>query len=312
VSTLASKPAEATDGVTSLHRPIAARRTPSEPRWVTFALIAPGWAFYALFVLIPLAATIAVSFTAWNGLSAPRWLGLDNYVAIVTTASLREALAHAVVLVAFFSFIPIAIGLVLAGILGTIRLRGVAIFQTALFLPQVVASVVVAMAWRWLYTPDGPVNAVLRAVGLGDIARGWLGDFDLALGAVGVAGTWATMGLTLVLFLAGIARIEAELYEAARIDGATMLDEFRSITLPLLRPEIAVALVLTIIRSLRTFDLVYNMTQGGPGTATVVPAYEIYRRAFLTGDVGLASALAVVLTAIILVVSVATLRVVDR
>jgi raffinose/stachyose/melibiose transport system permease protein len=168
------------------------------------------------------------------------------------------------------------------------------------------------MAWRWIYTPDGPLNSALAAVGLGSVARGWLGDFDLALPAVGFVGTWITMGLTLVLFLAGIARIPDELYETARIDGATAVQEFIRITLPLLRAEIVVALVLTMIRSLRTFDLVYNMTQGGPGTATVVPAYEIYRRAFLTGDVGLAAALSVGLTAVILVVSLATLRLMDR
>jgi raffinose/stachyose/melibiose transport system permease protein len=275
-------------------------------------LIFPGWVLYAVFVLLPLAATFLVSLTVWNGVSSAEWVGAGNYLDLVADPVLKDALIHAVVLVVFYSFLPVGGSLVLAAVLSTVRLRGVAVFQTALFLPQVIASVVVAMAWRWIYTPDGPLNGFLRSVGLGALARGWLGDFDLALPAVGLAGTWVTLGLTLILFLAGMARVPAELYEAARIDGATAIREFVSITLPLLRAEIAVALVLTLIRSLRTFDLVYNMTQGGPGTATVVPAYEIYRRAFLTGEVGLAAALAIGLTAVILLVSAGTLRLIER
>jgi raffinose/stachyose/melibiose transport system permease protein len=291
---------------------MVARRDAGEPPWLPYLLVLPGWLPYALFVLAPLAATFAVSATNWDGVTAAEWVGADNYLDLLEQQVLRDALVHAFVLVVFFSFLPVASGLVLAAVLSTIRLRGVAIFQTALFLPQVIASVVVAMAWRWIYTPDGPLNTILRSVGLGAFARGWLGDFDLALPAVGLVGTWVTMGLAIVLFLAGIARIPSELYEAARIDGASAVREFLSLTLPLLRAEIAVALVLTMIRSLRTFDLVYNMTQGGPGTATVVPAYEIYRRAFLTGEVGLAAALAVVLTVVILVVSVGALRIIER
>lgn len=290
----------------------AARGNIGWPRLLPYLLVMPGWLVYALFVLIPLAATVGLSLTKWNGVSSPEWVGADNYLALLAQPLLRDALFHALVLVFFFSFLPIAIGLVLASVLSTARLRGVAFFQTALFLPQVIASVVVAMVWRWIYSPDGPFTAILRNVGLGALAHGWLGDFDLALPAVGLVGTWVSIGLTLVLFLAGIARIPSELYDAARVDGASALREFFSITLPLLRPEIAVAMVLTMIRSLRTFDLVYNMTQGGPGTATVVPAYEIYRRAFLTGEVGIAAALAVGLTAFILFISVTTLRLVER
>ena len=282
-----------------------------EPRWTPYLLILPGWTLYALVVLVPLGATVLISFFRWDGVSAAEWAGLTNYLQLGQPA-LREALVHAVVLVVFFSFLPILIGLVLAAILASVKIRGIAVFQTVLFLPQVLASVVVALAWRWIYAPDGPLNGFLGLIGLGDWARGWLGSFDFALPAIGIVGTWVATGLTLVLFLAGIARIPSELYDAARVDGASSIREFISITVPLLRPEIAVALVLTLIRSLRSFDLVYNLTQGGPGHATTVPAYEVYRRAFLTGEVGLASALAVGLTAIILAVSLIALRAVQR
>jgi raffinose/stachyose/melibiose transport system permease protein len=289
-----------------------ARRDIGEPRLLPYVLIAPAWLAYAVFVLAPLAATVVLSFTKWDGVSHVDWIGVKNYVDLVAQPLLRDALLHALLLIVFFSFLPITIGLVLAAVLSAVRLRGVAVFQTVLFLPQVIASVVVAMAWRWIYNPDGPLNGVLEAIGLGAFAHGWLGNFDFALPAIGLVGTWVATGLTLVLFLAGIARIPTELYDAARVDGASGIREFFSITIPLLRPEIAVALVLTVIRSLRNFDLVYNLTQGGPGTATTVPAYEIYRRAFLTGEVGLAAALAIALTAFILVVSLGTLRFVDR
>jgi len=288
------------------------RRSIGRSRLLPYLLVLPGWLPYALFVLVPLAATVGFSFTRWNGVSSPRWVGVENYLSLLGQPVLRDGLSHALLLVVFFSFLPITIGLLLASVLSTARLRGVALFQTALFLPQVIASVVVAMVWRWIYSPGGPLTVILRDAGLEALAHGWLGDFDLALPAVGLVGTWVSTGLTLLLFLAGIARIPSELYDAARVDGASAVREFFSITLPLLRPEIAVALVLTMIRSLRTFDLVYNMTQGGPGTATVVPAYEIYRRAFLTGDVGMAAALAVGLTAFILVISLITLRLVER
>jgi raffinose/stachyose/melibiose transport system permease protein len=288
------------------------RRSIGRSRLLPYLLVLPGWLPYALFVLVPLAATVGFSFTRWNGVSSPRWVGVENYLSLLGQPVLRDGLSHALLLVVFFSFLPITIGLLLASVLSTARLRGVALFQTALFLPQVIASVVVAMVWRWIYSPGGPLTVILRDAGLETLAHGWLGDFDLALPAVGLVGTWVSTGLALLLFLAGIARIPSELYDAARVDGASAVREFFSITLPLLRPEIAVALVLTMIRSLRTFDLVYNMTQGGPGTATVVPAYEIYRRAFLTGDVGMAAALAVGLTAFILVISLITLRLVER
>jgi raffinose/stachyose/melibiose transport system permease protein len=290
-------------------RPTGAPRL--EPRWTPYLLVFPGWLLYALVVLVPVGATFLISFTHWDGVSDFEWAALTNYIELGQPA-LREALIHALVLVVFFSFLPILIGLALAAVLASVRVRGIAIFQTVLFVPQVIASVVVAMAWRWIYAPDGPLNSVLGVIGLGGLARGWLGSFDFALPAIGFVGTWVATGLTLVLFLAGIARIPPDLSDAARVDGASSIREFVSITVPLLRPEIAVALVLTLIRSLRSFDLVYNLTQGGPGQSTTVPAYEVYRRAFLTGEVGLASALAVGLTAIIVVVSLLALRLVER
>jgi raffinose/stachyose/melibiose transport system permease protein len=152
----------------------------------------------------------------------------------------------------------------------------------------------------------------LRAVGLDGLARAWLGDFTWALPAVGFVGTWVQMGLCIVLFLAGVSKIPRDLYDAVRLDGAGPVREFFTIVLPALRNEISVALTLTVIAALRNFDLVYMTTRGGPGSATSVPAFEVYRRAFQIGDVGSAAAVAVTLTLLIFLITVGITRVAER
>ena len=158
--------------------------------------------------------------------------------------------------------------------------------------------------WVSIYSQTGLVNQVLRAVGLGSLARVWLGEYDTALIAIGLVGTWLNIGLCLVLFLSGVGNIPPELFEAARIDGAGRIREFFAITLPSLRGQISVGLTLTVVSALKTFDIVYITTRGGPGTSTAVPAYEAYNRAFNTGQVGLAAAVALVLTVVIVAATV--------
>jgi raffinose/stachyose/melibiose transport system permease protein len=209
------------------------------------------------------------------------------------------------VLIFFYAVIPVVMALFLTAIISRgANLRGMSVFRTLLFLPQVVASVVVATTWVAIYSPDGLSNQLLRLVGLDSLTRAWLADFDTALPAVGIVGSWLGIGLCLVLFLSGVANIQPELFEAARIDGAGPVGEFFSITLPALRGQIAVALTLTVVAALKTFDLVYITTRGGPGTSTTLPAFEAYNRAFNTGKVGSAAAVAILLTAIILIVTV--------
>jgi raffinose/stachyose/melibiose transport system permease protein len=148
---------------------------------------------------------------------------------------------------------------------------------------------------------NGVVNQTLQLIGLGSITRGWLGDFDFALPAVGIIGAWVLLGLCTMLLVTGIARIDPSLYEAAKIDGASAWDEFRWITLPGLRQEIGVCVTVTVIAALASFDIVYIATGGGPGIQTTVPGLEIYRLAFAHRQVGLASALAVVLMLLVIV-----------
>ena len=285
---------------------------PGEPRRVGYLYLLPAALVYGAFLLYPLLRAVHLSFFQWDGITLGQWVGLGNYRDVVADAGLRAAFGHALVLVVFYAVLPLLIGLVLASILNRARVRGLGFFRTVVFLPQVVAMVVVAVAWRQIYAPDGGLNDLLRAVGLESLTRGWLGDYTFALPAVGVIGTWFETGLVTVLLLAGMARIPAERYEAARLDGAGPLAELRAVTLPAVRGEVAVALTLTVIAALRTFDLVYVTTSGGPGTSTTVPSYEVYHRAFELGQVGLAAAIGVCLTAVIFAITFGVNRVAER
>jgi raffinose/stachyose/melibiose transport system permease protein len=172
----------------------------------------------------------------------------------------------------------------------------------------VISTVSIAVIWRWIYSYDGPLNGLLRSVGLGGLVHTWLGDFTWALPSLGLIGTWFEFGLCMVLFVAGIQKIPLSLYDAARVDGASAWREFRAVTLPGLRNELVVAATITIIAALRSFDLVYVTTSGGPGTTTDVPALEIYNRAFTFGEVGSAAAIATVLSIIIAIIALAVTR----
>jgi raffinose/stachyose/melibiose transport system permease protein len=275
---------------------------------VAYLYLLPGFLVYLAFVLVPLAHTVELSFFEWDGISVGTWVGLDNYRQLFRDGTILSSFAHAGVFLVFTSIVPVMLGLVLAATLSRHRLRGLAVFRTVLFLPQVIAMVVVGVAWRWMYTDDGVVNQLLNAIGLGSVTRAWLGDFSWALPSVGLVGTWVMYGLCMVLFLAGVQKIDTSLYEVARIDGAGPIREFRHVTLPGLRQEIVVALTITTIAALRNFDLVYVTTNGGPGNATTVPAVEIYRLGFREGQVGLACAVAVVLTLLIFTVVFAITR----
>jgi raffinose/stachyose/melibiose transport system permease protein len=286
---------------------------PGEPRSVAYLYLLPGLAVFAAFVLAPLLHTAWIALFEWDGVSAGEWVGLDNFTALVTEPELRTAFWHALVLLVFYSILPVAIGLLLAVAMARTRVRGLTAFRTVLFLPQVIALVVVAVMWRMIYAPDGGlINETLRAIGLGGLAQNWLGDFNLALPAVGLIATWVMYGLAMVLFTAGVQKIPPSLYDAARVDGAGPVREFLAVTLPGLRGEIAVALTLTTIAALRNFDLVYVTTGGGPGDATTVPAFEVYDRAFQSGQVGGAAAIGICLAAVIFALSFAINRFADR
>ena len=271
--------------------------------WGGWLFVLPALVFYSVFVLKPLTAAIQYSFYRWNGITVATFVGSANYVRVLTDPQLLSGIAHAFFLIIFFTVLPVAGGLLMAALLREIRAKAFGTMaRTVLFLPQIIPGAAAAIAWVWMFSSSGTANQVLSAVGLGGIARAWLGDFTWSLPAVGLIGTWINLGFCMILLLSGIGKIDASIYEAARLDGAGFGRTLASVTLPGLKQELGVCITVTIISALASFDIIFMSTQGGPGYATMVPGVLVYQLGFTESQVGLASALALVLTVLILAV----------
>jgi ABC-type sugar transport system permease subunit len=271
----------------------------------------PALAVYAFVVLIPTVESLWYSLWDWNGVGTAKWVGLGNYSDFISNPRLVLALQHTLVFMVFYAVLPITLGLLSAALVSRTRTRGAGFFRTIIFLPQVLTSVVIVVMWNELFSASGLVNTALRAVGLDSLAQPWLGSFQWALPTLGLAGTWTTMGLCMLLFVSGAGNIPTELYDAARVDGAGAVREFFAVTLPGLVPQVAVALTLTIIASFRVFDLVWLTTRGGPGDASVTPALLLYQTAFTEGSVGAGAAVGVCLAVVSILIAVAIVKITD-
>ncbi len=282
------------------------------PQWIGWVYLLPAIAIFAAFVLYPLSQGLWISLFEWDGFTAAIWVGLENYRTVIFDADLREGFEHSLVLIAFNSVLPISLALLVTAVLSSRKMRGATGYRAILFLPQILPVVAIGVVWRWMYAPDGPINAGLDAMGATEISRGWLGDFTWALPAVGLVGTWAAFGFVMVLLLAGVQRISTDLYDAARVDGAGRKAEFFAVTLPGLRNELVLATTLTVIGAFRVFDLIYVTTSGGPGTSTTVPAWQVYQESFRYFHVGLGSAVGLSLAVVIFGAVFVIMRVLDR
>ena len=298
----------------SRRHPLAVEGLKPGQRWYTgYVYILPGLLVYALFVLLPILDTARYSLFAWDGISPPTFIGLRNYITLLHDATFLTSLFNNFAFIFFYTVLPILLALFLTALMTRRPLRGMTVYRAGLFVPQVMSMVVVGVVWRWILNPvNGPLNQFLRAVGLKAWAKAWLGDFTWALPAVGSIGTWVEYGYCMVLFIAGVQRIDPTLYDAAQIDGANAFQEFRHVTLPGLRSELIVAVITTLITALRVFDLVFVTTRGGPGTRTLVVAFHIWRNAFVMNNVGYAAAVAMVMAVLILAISVGILVVQER
>ncbi|MGW4728444.1 carbohydrate ABC transporter permease [Streptomyces shenzhenensis] len=277
-------------------------------RLLGLAYLAPALLIYAFVVLLPAGQGLQLSFYHWDGVTTATWAGFGNYTGFLTDATLRQAVTHTLFFILFFSILPIILGMVSAALTSRKDVRGAGVYRSIIFLPQVLTPAVAAVVWKQIYAPDGPLNSVLTAFGLGGLTRGWLGDFTWALPAIGLAGTWAAYGLCMVLFVAGTQNIPGELYDAARMDGAGPVREFFTVILPGLRGQLAVVLTLTLLGAIRVFDIVWLTTKGGPGTSTITPTVVLYQRAFTNPDVGAACAIGVVLALVSLIVSLVVVK----
>jgi raffinose/stachyose/melibiose transport system permease protein len=277
-----------------------------------YVWLAPAVILFFIFTLLPLLVGLGLSFFSWDGLSAARFVGIQNYIDAMHDGTYWTAIEHNVTYAVGTVAGKMVLGFGLALVLNR-ALPGRAIFRTALFLPVVLSFVVVGLMWNWIYDYNsGLVNSGLGAIGLGNLKEAWLGSISLALYALIVVDIWKWFGFHMVIFLAGLQSIPSELYEAARIDGSTTWDEVRLITLPLMVPVIMINVILASSGAFNVFDIVYVMTTGGPVNATNVAMVDIYTEAFQFNQFGYASALSIVQLILVSAISLVILRLLRR
>ncbi|WP_063735159.1 carbohydrate ABC transporter permease [Streptomyces sp. RTd22] len=283
----------------------------------TLFLIPGALAFLAV-IVVPFLMNTGISFTHWQGVGTPEWAGLDNYRALLDDDAFWESFRHSLAMVVAMAAIPTALGLVLAaGLFDFVGKhfgsRTASVLRACFYLPQVLPIAVAGIVWSWILAPeDGALNDLLKAVGLGSLRHDWLGDPDFALYSVMGVMVWVQLGFPLVVFMAGLQRVDPALYEAAELDGASWWRRFWHVTLPQIRPEISVVLLWCTIAALKVFGAVYVLTKGGPGGATNVPSYFSFQSFFETTQVGYGSAVSTVLTVIILALALVALRLQTR
>ena len=288
-------------------RPVTARRGGFSPlrRQETIAgylFLLPNILGFLVFSSVPVVATFTISLLDWDLIRAPRFVGIDNYIKLLTDDPVfRKVLFNT----AYYVIGTVPAGIILSLLLAlamNANVRGIAVFRAIFFIPVISASVAVAVMWRWLYNTDfGLINLVLTSIGLKAIP--WLSSTTWAMPAVILMAIWKSLGYNMVIFLAGLQSIPAHLHEAAAIDGANGVQRFRHITLPLLAPTTFFVLVISMIGSFQVFDLAFVLTKGGPGDATNTMVMYIYNQAFQFFHMGYAASIAWVLFAIIFVIT---------
>jgi ABC-type sugar transport system permease subunit len=274
--------------------------------WIAYAFLAPSLIIFLIFRHAPAVASLIMGFFDWSLLAPPQFVGLSNYTALLHDPVFWRSLGNTGAYTLMTVPVDIIISLGLAALVN-LKLPGLRIFRLAYFIPVVTATAIISVVWRWLYQPAGLVNEVLHVVGVPTID--WLSDTRFALPAIAVMAIWQQVGFNMLIFLAGLQSIPAELEEAARIDGAGRWAVFRNVILPLLRPVIVLAVILTTIGSFQVFDAAYVMTEGGPFYATTTLVFYIYQQAFEQYSMGYAAAIAFVLFLIILAISLLQRRI---
>lgn len=272
-----------------------------------YAFLLPNIFGFVLFVGTPVVASLALSFTNWDGFKQMDFVGFENYRAMFSNSTFQIASINTLVYTLFSVPFTLAISILLSVLLNS-GIAGQKFARTALFIPYIAPSVAVAVVWQLLFHPSmGPINTALIQMGVASPPR-WLSSPDWALPSVIIVSVWKRVGYFMVIFLAGLQGIPDQLYESADIDGANKARQFFAITLPMLSPTIFFASIIGIIQSFKVFDLIYALTEGGPGRSTNVLAYTIYQEAFMKYKFGYASAISYILFATILVVTVIQFR----
>jgi ABC-type sugar transport system permease subunit len=275
------------------------RSTRLSPVLVAFVLV--PFVVESIWVFWPALQGFWLSLTRWDGMTPPEFIGLDNFTEMAGDPIFRGALLNTVIWLVLFGGLSIVGGFGMALLLQRER-RGVTFYRAALFTPVVFSLVVTALVWRVFYQPDGVADSILHAVGLDHLIRPWLADPDTALYAVILPALWRQIGYVMVLFLAGLKAIDPALYEAAKVDGASAWQRLWRVTVPQLRSVNAVVLSVIVIDSLRSFDIVWSLTRGGPYHSSELLSTYMYSTAFQSLRLGYGSALAVVIFVLALAV----------
>ncbi|MCL6442728.1 MAG: sugar ABC transporter permease [Alicyclobacillus sp.] len=281
----------------------------SEMNWQRWLMLTPAVLFFLVFALIPMVVAVYYSFLHWNGLSTPQWVGLANWSTVFADGEAWHAIRLTIEIMVLSWAIQTPLSLLLGVFLaGDQKYR--AVFGVFYFTPLLFSSVAVGVTWSYILNPNfGLLDSLLKATGLGTGNENWLGEPSLALIVVSAIISWQFIPFHSLLYHSGARQIPESLYEAARIDGASPLRMFFSITLPQLKYTFITSTVLILTGSLTYFDLIYVLTGGGPGDATLILPMDMYKQAFLNEDIGVGSVMAVILAVAGVVLSIFLLRI---
>lgn len=280
---------------------------PGHRPWVPALFLIPGCALITLVVIYPALKALGLSFTDFNMITPARPVGLANYVRLWADpffwSALKNTLTYLAVVVPFLVVVPIFLALLVNK-----ALPGLAFFRAALYLPVITSLVVSGLVWKWVYEEKGLLNHFLLATGLTDSPVAFLTDPGNALFSVMAVTAWSGLGYYMVIYLAGLQAIPRHLYEVAEVEGVSRWQQTLHITIPLLKPQIALVAVMSSIGAMKVFEEVYVMTQGGPLDSTKTLVFYLYESAFVDFEMGYAAAIGVVLFGITLVLSLINLR----
>jgi raffinose/stachyose/melibiose transport system permease protein len=287
-------------------------RAPGTGRAAHLLFVAPALLLFAVFVLWPLGSSLYYAFTAWDGIGEPRWIGFGNFRRAMADDIHLLSYLHVTLYILGTLVFEVAFGLGMAVLLNSDR-RGFALMRGLFFSPVVLSMTAAGVLWTFVYDyRTGLLNGVLKGLGLADWAQPWLSQPATALLAVTLVSGWKFSGFYMVLFFAALRRIPKSIYEAARLDGAGPWRSFRHITLPLLRQNVLVCVLLAVTGGFAGFDLFFTMTNGQPYNATEVPVTWIMKQAFDQDEIGYGIALTVILTVVVSAISLVYLRYADR
>ncbi len=274
---------------------------------VAYSFLLPNFLGFVIFTLGPILFAFILAFLNWDGNNTITWAGLDNFIRLGTDRYFKKSLINTIVYAVGTVPLTLICSLGLAVILNQ-KVKGRNFFRTVSFFPYVASLVAVAVVWNMIFNPSyGPVNMILMKLGVEKPPR-WAADKDFAMITVILFSVWKNMGYYMIIYLAGLQSISGELYEAAGLDGANGWQKFKNITWPMLSPTTFFVSIMLTISCFKVYDQIYMITQGGPGDATLVLVYHIYNTAFISWDLGYASAISMILFILVLMVTIIQFR----